>query len=686
MDIQTAKNNLLFRIKPKDPARKVEGDVVSRGRLLLGRAESCDVIIDDDGISAVHAVLEIFEGRARIYDMNSTNGTWVGGKRVVVSDLNPGDSFALSNIDLSLLAYHPDDEFPPVLDALEPARGSASVKVPAPVRAPEPPAPPKKNDDASTEKRPPVAPKVSDTDVPFVVYPLASDPKADKSEYIFETPGDLYPIFKYEPAKQAVEIIILFRDRVFSVDYLPEADASYGLAGYQPKENELVFPYLGKAERIPFVDMRGGQASVHKLPGYEILHLSEKQSKAVNQGVGTIDLNPQDVLRFHKGNMQIFLRRVEAPPKVAAAPLMRRDPVLRKYLGLFLMITLGFSGAIQFATFEKEEEIKEEKAPERLATILYKQEKLIASQNIAVDKSKIAPKRIQKSPEVKTPVKQPDVKPPERPQTKNAEKTDNKTQGSKTAKETRVVRRGNPSSTNKAEAKAGGPAAGQKRPGAAAGTSSSAFAGIKSNGPVEVYKSADFSSNVNSLLAKGGTVSAVKGANIASGEGGSNSFGSGIATGQGSGTLEKATVTSSTGSLTGAASGVIGTATKGAEGLSSKTTIYTAGIPSETVVLGSMDPDVIRRILMDNLPKFRFCYQSELERSGDEKTQGVIKLNFVIGASGNVTQAGVDDSSNLPGSVKRCVVSVLKGIQFPNPLGGGTVEVKQPMNFYPKKI
>jgi hypothetical protein len=88
---------------------------------------------------------------------------------------------------------------------------------------------------------------------------------------------------------------------------------------------------------------------------------------------------------------------------------------------------------------------------------------------------------------------------------------------------------------------------------------------------------------------------------------------------------------------------------------------------------------------MDNLPKFRFCYQSELDRSGAE-LQAVIKLNFVIGASGHVAQAGVDDASSLPGQVKRCVVDVLRGIQFPEPMGGGTVEVKQPMNFYPKRI
>ena len=33
----------------------------------------------------------------------------------------------------------------------------------------------------------------------------------------------------------------------------------------------------------------------------------------------------------------------------------------------------------------------------------------------------------------------------------------------------------------------------------------------------------------------------------------------------------------------------------------------TAGIPSRTIVLGGMDPDTIRKILMDHLPQFRFA-------------------------------------------------------------------------------
>lgn len=184
------------------------------------------------------------------------------------------------------------------------------------------------------------------------------------------------------------------------------------------------------------------------------------------------------------------------------------------------------------------------------------------------------------------------------------------------------------------------------------------------------------------MVAKGGSLSGLK-TRGASGAGG-ELVGSASGVSTGTGNIKSADIATNQGSLVGATTGVLGSS-KGAEGLSAKKAIYTAGIPSETVVLGSMDPDTIRRILMEHLPQFRYCYQKELERSGAEMS-GAIKLNFTIGASGSVSQAGIDGSSSLPGDVKKCVVGVLKGISFPEPMGGGTVEVKQPMNFYPKKL
>lgn len=669
MDIQKAGQRLLFRLKARDPRTRVEGDVISKGRLLVGRAESCDVIIDSDSISAIHAVIEVFADSAKIYDMNSTNGTWVGGKKVVVADLRPGDSFSLADIDLSFIAYRPEENLPPVLDALEPAAGAASTKLP-----------PKLPTEEQQAKKPPVAPTVAVTDAPYIIYPLAADPKADQSEYIFEDVETLYPIFRYDAAKQAVEVIILFKDRVYAVDYLPDTDGTYHLAGFKPDGKDLEFPYLGKAEKVPFIDMRGGQASVHKLPGYEILHLSENQSKSVNQGGAPVDIKPQDILRFFKGDIQIFVRNVEAPPKVAAAPMLRRDPVLRRYLFLFLFFTALLSVGIQFAQFEEEEK-EEEKAPERIATILYRQ-KLTVNVNKTVENTpKEKPQPQKAPPKVAVKKEEPKVtKPIEKPDIQDNNKTGKPDPGKVTAPQKVVVKQGDPKLTTPkpATAGAGNPA---KSETAKSSTVKSQFQAT-TRGPVDVYKSADFSSTVNTMLAKGGSLSGVT-TKSASGSG--SDFGSGAVQGSGAGTeLQKAAVTAGGGSLTGATTGTIGTS-KGAEGLSAKRAIFTAGIPAETVVLGSMDPDVIRRILMDNLPKFRFCYQSELDRSGAE-LQAVIKLNFVIGASGHVAQAGVDDASSLPGQVKRCVVDVLRGIQFPEPMGGGTVEVKQPMNFYPKRL
>ena len=98
-----------------------------------------------------------------------------------------------------------------------------------------------------------------------------------------------------------------------------------------------------------------------------------------------------------------------------------------------------------------------------------------------------------------------------------------------------------------------------------------------------------------------------------------------------------------------------------------------------------MDPDLIRKILRDNVPLFSNCYQKELEGSGD--ISGLVKLNFEIGSSGSVTKASTTTAdSKIPQSVIGCVTSVLRGIQFPPPMGGGSVEVVQPLNLQPKRI
>lgn len=107
--------------------------------------------------------------------------------------------------------------------------------------------------------------------------------------------------------------------------------------------------------------------------------------------------------------------------------------------------------------------------------------------------------------------------------------------------------------------------------------------------------------------------------------------------------------------------------------------------PDSPSVVQLMDPEIIRRILLEHLPQFRYCYQKYMDQTG-KIISGTVKLDFTIGASGKVHRAQIDTGSSMVSDVKKCVIGVLRSISFPEPLGGGTVDVKQPINFYPKTI
>ncbi len=665
----------MFEIRPTGTNIRTRGGVFGTGRILLGRTESCDLIVNHDSVSAVHAVMEIFSDKAIIYDMNSTNGTYVNDDKVVVKEFHVGDFFRLADIEFEFMIYSSKEALPPVLESLEPSQGLASVKVPPPLPD-EPPI---------TKSLPRSAPSVAQK-VPSIVYPLASDPKAEFSEYIFEDKQELYPIFKYESTKQAVEVIILFKDQVFSIDYLPEGRATYFISGVLTKEDEIEFPYLGKTEKFPFVDVRSHLAVVHTLPGFGVFMLSDRKKDTGHVGT-EVELSGQDLLRLTKGDLQIYVRNVQAPPKIASAPILRRDPDFRKYLFLCLFFVGLFTLGLNIVEVP-EDERKDELAPERLATILYRQ-RLTVSENPLVEKTENKEKVVQKAPDKvavekkETAEKQPDVKKPDVVETKvQNQKPD---PGKKTAPEKKIVKQGTQPITKPTEKQMTTPTAAAnnnaKTPSAKTPTALSQYE-AKTQGHVEVYKSADFKSSISSLVAKGGSLTGVQTKSV-SGSGG-EMIGASTGVSTGTGQIKTADIATNQGSLVGATTGALGDS-KGAEGLSAKRAIYTAGIPSETVVLGSMDPDVIRRRLMEFLPQFRSCYQRELETRGSE-INGTIRLNFVIGSSGHVSKAGLDGSTPLPTDVSSCVLNVLRGITFPEPLGGGTVEVKQPMNFQPKKI
>lgn len=128
-----------------------------------------------------------------------------------------------------------------------------------------------------------------------------------------------------------------------------------------------------------------------------------------------------------------------------------------------------------------------------------------------------------------------------------------------------------------------------------------------------------------------------------------------------------------------------GAASYGTKGLSSNAGMDTAYIEPKTVVLGSMDPELLRKILREYLPQFRHCYQQELVNNSD-KIKGIVDLNFEINKDGKVAQIKVTaKDSRFSRRGTDCMAQVLSIIDFPRPKGGGRVAVRQPLNFFAEK-
>jgi adenylate cyclase len=75
------------------------GDAVPllRKTLLVGRSESCDVVLRFSNVSAHHCRLDLEEGYWFVEDKSSRNGTRVNGVRVQRRRLLPGDMLALAS-------------------------------------------------------------------------------------------------------------------------------------------------------------------------------------------------------------------------------------------------------------------------------------------------------------------------------------------------------------------------------------------------------------------------------------------------------------------------------------------------------------------------------------------------------------------------------------------------------------
>ena len=87
---------ILVQIYPTGPQMGVRHTLGSKP-LMIGRDDSCDIVIHDNSASRRHASVELDDGIFQVHDMNSTNGTLLNDERVDRAELRDGDYLHIGN-------------------------------------------------------------------------------------------------------------------------------------------------------------------------------------------------------------------------------------------------------------------------------------------------------------------------------------------------------------------------------------------------------------------------------------------------------------------------------------------------------------------------------------------------------------------------------------------------------------
>jgi TonB family protein len=116
---------------------------------------------------------------------------------------------------------------------------------------------------------------------------------------------------------------------------------------------------------------------------------------------------------------------------------------------------------------------------------------------------------------------------------------------------------------------------------------------------------------------------------------------------------------------------LLGLAAPGAEGAD----------PGTAKPKGSMDKEIIAKVVRERMPEVKTCYERELAEKPELKGRVVVK--FTIGLEGKVVTSVLERSTLGVPRAENCIVQAIKGWEFPRP-ADGDVEVSYPFVFEPR--
>ncbi|MGK5085668.1 AgmX/PglI C-terminal domain-containing protein [Bdellovibrionota bacterium FG-1] len=640
---------------------------LDKDRVVIGSVISADVRLTGDGVAPIHAVVELVP-EPMIYDLASETGVFVNGTKVVTAALKNGDEIT---VGLNRIRFAVEE------------RGQAISQV-------------AKDRIRETEGR-----------------KLFLNPDEDFKPLLLEESSEVDDIFDYRPAaKTALEVVMSWHGSILDIEHFVAQKQI--VIGVKQRDDFAIPPLLAAAEH-PIVTRTGDNFVLNLDPSMRgviqrrgsLKTLDEARSSVVKTSVGyPVNIEREDFAKVSVGEVDFFLSFTDAPPRLKRSRVLERDSLFRKIFTaslLFTLVTLYGLGTMRVVPSLEAEQI-----PERLATILYQPEKYAV---------RVKPEPIRQAP-VAPAVSQP--APPAQPRPQVTHKVEihpdansakhpipkEMNVGSKPSKVAVVSKRPAPSK-GQSEAKEGegarhsGPegkrgtlhAPADKTPqnkaavpspngGKGAGGGHSEVADI---GNVDFLKGAtgkieNILGNAGAQLGKSGDSLKGLGGFATQGNGGLALSGNGKG---GGGTSDLSAGLGNRGRGFGKVGTGLGAAGNGTGILGGQARVaIRSGGNEETVVMGSIDANAIDAAIRAHQDEFRLCYEREINAE-HPNIGGRIGTTFVIGSTGRVTEAGIESSSIKNANIERCVLTVMKRIDFPMPRGGGLVQVAYPFKFSP---
>jgi hypothetical protein len=95
-------------------------------------------------------------------------------------------------------------------------------------------------------------------------------------------------------------------------------------------------------------------------------------------------------------------------------------------------------------------------------------------------------------------------------------------------------------------------------------------------------------------------------------------------------------------------------------------------------VMGSIDKELIRKVIQEHAAQIRFCYEQQL--AINPRLQGKVAIKWVINADGTASSPQIDPSATTldDPKVHECMMSRITSWQFPKPKGGGIAVITYP--------